>query len=65
MIGGMDSPLLAFSPRATFPKGYCLGGQWSGSNAIELTYDMLKRAAMVTQQKLLSGEWSPTVAKSH
>jgi hypothetical protein len=26
---------------------------------------MLKRAAMVTQQKLLSGEWSPTVAKSH
>jgi hypothetical protein len=69
MIGGMDSPLLAFSPSATFPKGYLLGGQWSGSNGtkaypIELTYDTLKCAAMVTQQKLLSGEWSPTVAKS-
>jgi hypothetical protein len=70
MIGGMDSPLLAFSPNETFPKGYLQGGQWSGSNGtkvypIELTYDTLKRAAMVTQQKLLSGEWSPTVAKSH
>jgi hypothetical protein len=70
MIGGLDSPLLAFSPSATFPKGYLLGGRWSGSNGIkvypiELTYDTLKRAAMVTQQKLLSGEWSPTVAKSH
>jgi hypothetical protein len=32
---------------------------------IELTYDTLKRAAMVTQQKLLSGKWFPTVAKSH
>jgi hypothetical protein len=66
----MDSPLLAFSPSATFPKGYLLGGRWSGSNGtkvypIELTYDTLKRATMVTQQKLLSGEWSPTVAKSH
>jgi hypothetical protein len=65
MIGGMDSPLLAFSPSATFPKGYLLGGQRSGSNGtkvypIELAYDTLKRAAMVTQQKLLSGEWSPT-----
>jgi hypothetical protein len=70
MIGGMDSPLLAFSPSATFPKGYLLGGQWSGSNGtkvypIELTYDTLKHATMVTQQKLLSGELSPTVAKSH
>jgi hypothetical protein len=70
MIGGMDSPLLAFSPSGTFPKGYLLGGQWSRSNGtkvypIELTYDTLKRAAMLTLQKLLSGEWSPTVAKSH
>jgi hypothetical protein len=70
MIGGIDGPLLAFRPSATFPKGYLLGGQWSNSNGtkvypIELTYDTLKRAAMATQQKLLSGEWSPTVAKSH
>jgi hypothetical protein len=70
MVGGMDSLLLAFSPSATFPKGCLLGGRWSGSNGakvypIELTYDTLKRAAMVTQQKLLSGEWSSTVAKSH
>jgi hypothetical protein len=70
MIGGMDSPLLAFSPGATFPKGYPLGGQWSGSNGtkvypIELKYDTLKHATMITQQKRLSGEWSPTVAKSH
>jgi hypothetical protein len=70
MIGGNDSPLLGFSPSATFPKGYLLGGQWSGSLdtkvfPIELTYDNLKHTVKVTQQKLLSGEWSPTVAKSH
>jgi hypothetical protein len=69
MIGGMDSPLLAFSPSATFPKVYISYSwtmeQFKWCKSLPHRRYALKRAAMVTQRKLLSGEWSPIAVKSH
>jgi hypothetical protein len=52
-------------PKGISPRWTMEQFKWYKVYPIELTYDTLKRATMATQQKLLSGEWSPTVANSH
>jgi hypothetical protein len=36
MLTGTNSPLLAYTPGSTFPKGYLLGGQWVGSTGKQI-----------------------------
>jgi hypothetical protein len=50
MLGGLDSPLLSYSPTQTFPKGQLLGGETTTFNQglhkrvnpVEITYEGLK-----------------------
>jgi hypothetical protein len=69
MAGGLDSPLLAYQPAATFPKGFLLGGEETTNvdkmvYPIELNYEILKKVVTTAHQKLAVGEWSPSVAKT-